>query len=88
MENWRMELIGGGKSLTEVKIPKGIFQGDALSSLIFVIAMVTITYLGNAQADTKLQIVRKISHLMYTENIKLFAKNEKELEILILAVRI
>ena len=30
----------------------------------------------------------KINHQMYMDDIKLFAKNEKELEILILAVRI
>ena len=30
----------------------------------------------------------KINHLMYMDDIKLFAKNEKELEILIHAVRI
>ena len=30
----------------------------------------------------------KITHLMYIDDIKLFAKNEKELETLILAVRI
>ena len=29
----------------------------------------------------------KINHLMYIDNIKLFAKNEKELEILIQTVR-
>ena len=35
---------------------------------------------------SKLQI--KINHLMYMDDIKLFAKNEKELKILIQAVRI
>ena len=39
MENWRVELTARGKSLTEVKIQKGISQGDALSPLLFVIAM-------------------------------------------------
>ena len=36
-----------------MKIQKGIFQGDALSSLLFVIAMMLLTYFGNTQADTK-----------------------------------
>ena len=34
MENWEVELTVGGKDLTEVKIEKGIFQGDALSPLL------------------------------------------------------
>ena len=33
MEIGRLELKGGGKSLAEVKIQRGIFQGDELSPL-------------------------------------------------------
>ena len=29
MQTWRVELSAGGKSLAEVKIQRGIFQGDA-----------------------------------------------------------
>ena len=39
MKNWRVELTVEGKNLAEVKIQRGIFQGDVLSSLLFVIAM-------------------------------------------------
>ena len=35
MENWRFELTAGDKSLTEVKINGGVFQGDAQPSLQF-----------------------------------------------------
>ena len=38
MKTWSMELIAGG-SLAETKIQKGILQGDALSSLLFIIAI-------------------------------------------------
>ena len=34
MKNWRVELTAGGKSIAEVKIQSGIFQGDALSPLL------------------------------------------------------
>ena len=30
MKTWRVELTGGGKSLTEAKIQRGIVQGDTL----------------------------------------------------------
>ena len=42
METWRVELTAGGKSLAEVKIQRGIFQGDALSPLLFVIVMIPL----------------------------------------------
>ena len=43
IENCRVELTAGGKSLTEVKIRSGIFLGDALSPLQFVIAMMPVS---------------------------------------------
>ena len=51
MKNWREELTVG-KSLVEVKIQRGIFQGDALLSLLFVLAMMLLNHIRNAQADT------------------------------------
>ena len=40
MKNWRVKLIARGKSLTKVKIQRGIFQGDVLSPLLFEIVMI------------------------------------------------
>ena len=81
MKTWRVELTARGRSLPEAKIRRGIFQGDALSPLLFIIAMMPLNH-----------ILRKCSagnkHLMYMDDIKLFVKNEKELETLIHAVRI
>ena len=37
METWRVELTAEGKGLTGVKIQSGVFQRDALSSLLLVI---------------------------------------------------
>ena len=34
MEIWRAKLTARGKSLEEVRIQRGIFQGDALSPLL------------------------------------------------------
>ena len=85
MKNWRVELTAGGKSLAEKKIQRGIFQGDELSALLFIIAMMPLNHiLRKCTARYKLRrLQEKINHLMYMDDIKLFAKNEKELETLI-----
>ena len=89
-KTWRVELTAGGRSIAETKIQRGIFQGDALSPLLFIIAMMSLNHiLRNCTAGYKLsRLQKKINHLMYMDDIKLFAKNEKELETLIHAVRI
>ena len=85
----RVELTAGGRSLAESKIQRGIFQGDALSPLLFIIAMMSLNYiLRKCTAGYKLsRSQEKINHLMYMVDIKLFAKNEKELETLMHAAR-
>ena len=87
---WRVELTAGGRSLAETKIQRGIFQGDALSLLLFIIAMMPLNHiLRKCTAGYKLsRSQEKINHLMYMDDIKLFAKNEKELETLKHTVRI
>ena len=90
METCWVELIAGGKSLAEVKIQRGIFQGDTLSPLLFVIAIMSLNHiLRKFTAWYKLsKSQEKINHLMYMDDIKQFAKNGKELETLIRTVRI
>ena len=81
-----MELTAGDKSLTE----QGIFHGEALSPLLFVAVAMLFNHILREYADgyklTKSQ--EKINHELYMDDIKLFAKNEKELETLKQAVRI
>ena len=85
-----MELTAGGRTLAETNIQRGIFQGDALSPLQFITAMMPLNHkLRKCTAGYKLNgSQEKINHLMYMDDIKLFAKNEKEPETLIHAVRI
>ena len=90
MQTWRVELTAGGRSIAERKIQRGIFEGDALSPLQFIIGKMPLYHiLRKCAAGYKLsRSQEKINHLMYMDDIKLFAKNEKELKTLIRAVRI
>ena len=90
MKNWKLELTPGRKCLADEKIQRGIFLGDVLSPLLFVLAMAPLNHLHRKYTGRyKLyKSQEKINHLMYINNIKLFTKNEKELELLIQAVRI
>ena len=86
IKNWKIKLTTERKILAEVKIQKRVFHGDALLPLLSVIAMMLLNWvfrrckgdknLQNHKKFTKSQI--KMNHLMYMDDIKLFAKTEKE----------
>ena len=90
IKTWTVELTAGRRRLAEAKIQRGIFHGDALSTLLFLIAMMPLNHiLRKCTAGYKLsRSQEKVNHFTYMDDIKLFAKNEKELETLIHTVRI
>ena len=45
MKTWRVELTAGGQSLAEGKIQRGMFQGNTLSLLLFIIAMMPLNHI-------------------------------------------
>ena len=79
MKNWRVELTVGRNSLAEMKIPRGIFQGDALSPLLFVIAIMPLNpILRKCTGGYKLRKSQeKINLLIYIDGYKLIAKMKK-----------
>jgi len=59
-----------------------MFQGDCLSSFLFCIALIPLTNEMN-RADCGYQVhgtERKISHLLYMDDLKLLGRNENDLE--------
>ena len=80
MKNWRVELTAGGKSLAETKIQRGIFQGDALSPLLIIIAMMPQNNIFR-KCTAGYKLIRsqdKVNHLMYMDDIK--QKTKKNLK--------
>ena len=45
MKTWRVYLTAVGRILAETKIQRGIFQGDVLSPLLFIIAMMPLNHI-------------------------------------------
>ena len=90
MKDWRVELTCANESLGEVKVKRGLFQGDALLPLPFVITLIPLTsVLKMTKTGKNLQKNReKINHLLYMDDLKLYAKSEKEHGSLIQTVRV
>ena len=87
MSSWRTELTSSGEMLGSVRIRRGIFQGDSLSPLLFVICMIPLTcVLRKARAGYMLDGV-KINHLLFMDDLKLFGKNEREVDSLVSTVK-
>ena len=42
MKILREELTAGGRSLAEAKVQRGVFQGDILSPILFMISMIPL----------------------------------------------
>ena len=40
MEQWKLSLTSNGEDFRKVDVKRGIFQGDSLSPLLFVLTMV------------------------------------------------
>ena len=76
MQTWRVEQTASRRSLAETKIQRGIFQGDVLSPLLFLIAMIPLNHiLRKCTAGYKLsRSQEKINHLMYMDDIKLLKR--------------
>lgn len=79
-----------GQVLGEVRIRRGIFQGDSLSPLLFVAAMIplTITLRKTRLGYQTSKTAARISHLLYMDDLKLYGKTEAELQSLLNTVRI
>ena len=68
--------------LQPIQIRRGIFQGGSRSPLHFCIALIPLTNELN-RADCGYQVhgtERKISHLLYMDDLKLLGRNENDLK--------
>ena len=89
MRLWKTTLEANGKPLAKVSIKCGIYQGDALSPLLFCIGLNPLSQIINKTGyGYRLRNGATISHLLYMDDIKLYAKNERDIDSLIHTTRI
>ena len=80
MEKWRVMLCAGNSELGEVDIKRGIFQGDSLSPLVFVLALIPLSLiLRKAKAAYEFSGSKeKINHLLFMDDLKLHSRNVRQ----------
>ena len=89
MNGWQTELTSNGESLGSVSIKRGIFQGDSLSPLLFVVSMIPLSLvLRKCEAGYTYANKKKVNHLLFMDDLKLYARSEFQLNSLIQSVRI
>ena len=85
MMKWKTELSACGESVGEVNIRRGIFQGDSLSPLLFVLCVAPLSLiLRKVKAGYEFQGHKeKINHLLYTDDLKFYGKSEAQIDSLV-----
>ena len=85
MEKWKVMLCSANYELGEVEIKGGIFQGDSLSPLVFVLALIPLNLiLTKAMAAYEFsESKEKIYHLFFMDDLKLYSRSEKGLDSLV-----
>ena len=90
MKKWRVMLCAGNSELGEVDIKRGIFQGDSLSPLVFVLALIPLSLiLRKTKAAHEFSGRKeKINHILFMDDLKFNSRNEKELHLLVWTIRV
>lgn len=76
-------LFINGDNIGQVKIQRGIYQGDSLSPLLFIMSLFCISHLLNStgkgyslkKADQKFNV----THLFFVDDLKIYSSSEKDL---------
>ena len=90
MGQWKLSLTSNGEDLGTVDVKRGIFQGDSLSPLLFVLSMIPLSLVlrkVNACYEWGKKEC-KLNHLLFMDDLKLFGKNEEQIDSLVNTVHI
>ena len=90
MQQQRLLLTVNGEDLGEVNVTRRIFQRDSLSPLLSVLSMVPLSLiLKKVNVCYKLgKKEYKLNHLLFMDDLKLYAKSEKQTNTLVRTVHV
>ena len=90
MMNWKTVLTSGETDLGQMNIRRGIFQGDSLSPLLFVLIMLPLTLvLRKMRAGYRLaKDMMPVNRLLFMDDLKLHGAGKDQLDSLVQVVRI
>ena len=76
MKNWNTKLeTFKSEVLGEVNIKRGIYQGDSMSALLFVMALIPLTImLRRVKSSYHMKADVKINHLLSMDHLKVYAE--------------
>ena len=88
MKNWKANLICSNTDIGGLKINRGIFQGDSLSSLLFVVSLLLLTIVLRKmkQAYSFRKWKSKLNHLLFMDGLKLYGSSQPNIDSLIKTV--
>ena len=86
----KLSLTSNGEDLGEVLVKRGIFQGDSLSPILFVLSMVPLSLIlrkvnGSYEWGQK---EYKLNHLLFMDDMNLFSKSEEQMDTLVKTVHV
>ena len=90
MGKWEVMLCSGNSKLGEVEIKRGIFQGDSLSPLVFVFALIPLSLvLRKVKVPYEFsESKERFNHHLFMDDLQLYSRSEKRLNSLVLTVRV
>ena len=95
MTDWKTELVSDDTNLGEENINRGIFQGDFLSHLLFIISLIkgsliplTLDLRRIKQGYSFQKCRSKLNYLLLMDYLKLYGSNQNEIDSLVRTVEI
>ena len=82
MEKRKVTLCSGNSELVQAEIKQGIFQGDSLSPLVLALILLSLILRKEKAAYEFSQSKKKINHLLFMDDLKLYSQNEKRIGLL------
>jgi len=91
MNMWKTTMVlnhsNGTIKTGEINIRSGIFQGDSLSPLLFCLSLAPLSTMLNIEGCGYKIRGHKINHLFYMDDLKLYGKDDRDLEKLLVTVK-